>query len=77
MHQCRVLTKIPSRWAFNPSYMHTFAITDHYIILIEQSLCVSLVQMVQVTIKHGPMTDALVWHGNEPVRYLTAIEIFF
>lgn len=68
MKHCRTLARIPSRWPFSPSYMHTFAVTDHYIILIEQSLCVSLVQMVQVTLTHGPMTDALVWHGNEPVR---------
>ena len=53
----------------NPSYMHTFAVTDHYIVLIEQCLCISLVQMVQVTLTHGPMTNALIWHGNEPVRF--------
>jgi hypothetical protein len=67
MHQCKTLTKIPSRWPFNPSYIHTFAVTDHFIILVEQSLCISLAQMIQITLTHGPMTDALVWHGNEPV----------
>ena len=67
MNQCRTLAKIPSRWPFNPSYMHTFAVTDNYIILVEQSLCISLAQLAQLTITHGPMTDALVWHANEPV----------
>lgn len=67
MKDCRVLAKIPSRWTFNPSYMHTFAVTEHYVVLVEQCLCVSLVQMVQMTISQGPMTDALAWYGNEPV----------
>ena len=67
MHQCKILTKIPTRWPFNPSYMHTFAVTDNYIILIEQSLCVSVAQIIQLTVTHGPMTDALVWHDDEPV----------
>jgi carotenoid isomerooxygenase len=67
MNQCKTLAKIPARWPFNPSYMHTFAVTDNFIILIEQSLCISLTQLIQLTITHGPMTDALIWHENEPV----------
>lgn len=67
MHQCKILAKIPSRWPFNPSYMHTFAVTDNYVILVEQSLAISIAQVIQLTITHGPMTNALVWHGNEPV----------
>ncbi|CAF0942936.1 unnamed protein product [Rotaria sordida] len=69
MNQCRILVKIPCRWPINPSYMHAFAVTDNYIILIEQSLCISLVQMAQLTLTQGPMTDALIWHENEPVRF--------
>jgi carotenoid cleavage dioxygenase-like enzyme len=67
MNQCKTLAKIPSRWPFNPAYMHAFAVTDNYILLIEQSLCISLAKLIQLTITHGPMTDALIWHGNEPV----------
>ncbi|UJR25603.1 hypothetical protein I4U23_006947 [Adineta vaga] len=69
MYKCRVLTKIPSRWPFNPSYMHTFAVTDNYIIIIEQSLCISVAKVLQLTITQGPMTDTLVWHEKEPVRF--------
>ncbi len=67
MNQCKTLAKIPCHWPFNPSYMHTFAVTENHIILIEQSLCISLAQLIQLTITHGPMTDALIWHENEPV----------
>lgn len=67
MNQCRTLAKIPCRWPFNPSYMHAFAITPNYVILIEQSLCISLAKVAQLTITHGAMTDALVWNENEPV----------
>ncbi|CAF3334375.1 unnamed protein product [Rotaria socialis] len=69
MMQCRTLAKIPCRWPINPSYMHTFAVTDNYIILIEQSLCISLTQMAHLTITRGPLVDALVWYENEPVRF--------
>ena len=69
MNQCKILAKIPSRWPFNPSYMHTFAVTNNYIILVEQSLSVSIAQVIHQTIAQGPMTDALVWHENEPVRF--------
>jgi len=69
MHQCRVLAKIPSRWPFNPTYMHAFAVTENYVILVEQSLCISIAQVFQLKITHGPMTDALIWYGNEPVRF--------
>ena len=67
MCQCKTLAKIRCRWTLNPSYMHTFAITDNFVILIEQSLCISLTQMIQITMMRGPMTDALVWYNNEPV----------
>lgn len=67
MKQCKTLAKIPCRWPFNPTYMHTFAVTDNYVILVEQSLCVSLAQLIQLTITQGPMTDVFVWHENEPV----------
>ncbi len=67
MKQCKILAKIPSHWPFNPTYMHTFAVTDNYIILIEQSLRISVAQIIQLSITHGPMTDALIWHDNEPV----------
>ncbi|CAF0916761.1 unnamed protein product [Adineta ricciae] len=69
MQKCRVLTKIPCRWSFNPSYMHTFAVTENYFVLIEQSLCISLARVLQLTITHGPLTDAFAWYGNEPVRF--------
>lgn len=67
MHQCRTLAKIPCRWPINPSYMHAFAVTDNYIIIIEQPLCISLVKMAHLTITHGALTDALVWYDKEPV----------
>lgn len=69
MEECQVLAKIPSRWPFHPTYMHAFAVTENYVILVEQSLCVSVAQVFQLKITHGPMTDALIWYGNEPVRF--------
>ena len=31
-----ILASIASRWLLEPGYMHSFAITSHYYILIEQ-----------------------------------------
>ena len=31
-----ILASVPSRWLLEPGYMHSFAITSHYFVLIEQ-----------------------------------------
>ena len=31
-----VVSSVPSRWMLEPCYMHSFALTEHYYILIEQ-----------------------------------------
>lgn len=33
-----IVAEIPARWQMNPSYMHSFAITENYFIIIEQPL---------------------------------------
>ena len=34
------MAKVRSRWMLEPGYMHSFAVTDNYFILIEQPLTV-------------------------------------
>lgn len=36
----RLVAKVRSRWMLEPGYMHSFAVTDNYFILIEQPLTV-------------------------------------
>ena len=35
-----IVAKVRSRWLFEPGYMHSFAVTENYFILIEQPLTI-------------------------------------
>ena len=41
-----ILCKVPSRWAMDPGYMHSFGMTDNYFILIEQPLTINVPGLV-------------------------------
>ncbi|CAL4102851.1 unnamed protein product, partial [Meganyctiphanes norvegica] len=61
----KVMASVPARWRMSPSYMHTFAMTDNYIILIEQPLAASVTGMVSDIANNAPFIDGLRWH-EEP-----------
>ncbi|XP_054011815.1 carotenoid isomerooxygenase [Hylaeus anthracinus] len=63
--QATIVASVPSRWLLNPSYMHTFGITENYFIIIEQPLAISLTTIVVCKVKQEPMRAALKWHENE------------
>nr|XP_003702796.1 PREDICTED: carotenoid isomerooxygenase isoform X1 [Megachile rotundata] len=63
--QAVVVASVPSRWLLNPSYMHTFGITENYFIIVEQPLAVSLTTVLSCKVKQQPMHAALKWHENE------------
>ncbi|XP_043281100.1 carotenoid isomerooxygenase isoform X2 [Venturia canescens] len=63
--QATIVATVPSRWIFNPSYMHTFGITENYFIIVEQPLAVALVKMLACQLKNEPMCSCLKWHENE------------
>lgn len=66
--QATIVASVPSRWILNPSYMHTFGITENYFIIVEQPLAVSLIAVVSCKVMQQPMRAALKWHENENVR---------
>ncbi|XP_033226279.1 carotenoid isomerooxygenase-like isoform X2 [Belonocnema kinseyi] len=59
---------LPSRWVLNPSYMHTFGITENYFIIVEQPLSVALVTMAKCRIRNEPMCTSLKWHDDESTQ---------
>ncbi|XP_043785950.1 carotenoid isomerooxygenase isoform X2 [Apis laboriosa] len=63
--QATIIASVPSRWLLNPSYMHTFGITENYFIIVEQPLSVSLTTIVSCKMKQQPMCAALKWYENE------------
>ena len=68
--QATIVASVPSRWMLNPSYMHTFGITENYFIIIEQPLAVSLTTIISCKVKQEPMRAALKWHENENVCWI-------
>ncbi|XP_011862106.1 PREDICTED: carotenoid isomerooxygenase-like isoform X2 [Vollenhovia emeryi] len=63
--QATIVASVPSRWMFNPSYMHTFGITDNFFIILEQPLSISVVKMTTGRFKQEPTMNSLKWHDNE------------
>lgn len=63
--QATIVASVPSRWLLNPSYMHTFGITENFFVIVEQPLAVSLLGILSAHVKGGPMCTALKWHENE------------
>ncbi|KAG7210341.1 hypothetical protein KM043_011879 [Ampulex compressa] len=63
--QATIVATVPSRWLLNPSYMHSFGITENYFIIVEQPLAISLVGMMSCQVKRAPIHDALKWHEDE------------
>ncbi|XP_025269761.1 carotenoid isomerooxygenase isoform X1 [Camponotus floridanus] len=63
--QATIVASAPSRWLLNPSYMHTFGITDNYFIIVEQPLAMSFIGMMTTHLKREPMINCFKWHENE------------
>ncbi|KAI4490947.1 hypothetical protein M0802_010621 [Mischocyttarus mexicanus] len=62
--QAIIVATCPSRWLINPSYMHTFGITENYFIIIEQPLSVSLLSMMACQIKQEAMIGCMKWYED-------------
>ena len=54
---------------FNPSYMHSFSVTENFYVLIEQPLSVSVTKAASAMIKGRPLSSALSWDGNTDVKF--------
>lgn len=60
-----VLSEIPARWQFNPSYMHSFATTANYFVIIEQPLIISLVDSLKAKYLKRPLASIFKWFNDE------------
>jgi len=60
---------IPCTNTFSPSYMHSFAITDHWIVVVEQPLVVSVTAMTAALVTGKPVSSALRWKAADPVVF--------
>lgn len=60
-----VVAHIPARWRMNPSYMHSFATTDNYFIIIEQPLSISMIESLKAKYLKRPLASIFKWFQNE------------
>ncbi|XP_045768128.1 carotenoid isomerooxygenase-like [Maniola jurtina] len=58
--KAEIVGSVKPRWKLNPAYMHSFGITENYFIIIEQPLCISLVNMMRRVIFPDAFSTALV-----------------
>lgn len=71
--EARVVATIPVRWKLHPGYMHTFGITEHYFIIVEQPLTVSVPSVLKNQLLNEPMISSLKWFP-EKLTYIYLIE---
>lgn len=60
-----IISEIPARWQMNPSYMHSFATTDNYFIIIEQPLSISMIESLKAKFLRRPLASIFKWFQNE------------
>jgi carotenoid cleavage dioxygenase-like enzyme len=64
-----ILATIPSSYSTSFSYTHSFAMTERYIIFLEQPLLVNGFKLATCTPKGKPLQECLEWCGDEPTRF--------
>lgn len=65
--QVRIVASIKCRWPLHPGYMHSFGMTEHYFVIVEQPLSVSLSTAMVNRFNREPLSNALKWFENYPV----------
>ncbi|XP_025830261.1 carotenoid isomerooxygenase isoform X2 [Agrilus planipennis] len=61
----RIVASVPAPWPLNPSYMHTFGISDNYFVMIQQPFSVSITGLVTALVVNRPTSSALRWYEKE------------
>ncbi|CAG0914101.1 unnamed protein product [Notodromas monacha] len=63
--RAKIVATHQARWRLSPSYMHSFCITKHYFIIIEQPLVVSMAKAAKVHVTQRALVETMQWY-NEP-----------
>lgn len=59
---------VDARWKLNPCHMHTFGLTQNYVVLLEQPLTIDVKAMVANTIRDKPFIGGMEWMENKLVK---------
>ncbi|KAB7504835.1 Carotenoid isomerooxygenase [Armadillidium nasatum] len=61
--------QVKARWKFNPCYMHSFALTQNYFVIIEQPLVVSTKKVIKGIVCQESLIHALEWWNEKDASY--------
>ncbi|XP_064599432.1 beta,beta-carotene 15,15'-dioxygenase-like [Liolophura sinensis] len=63
--KAEVVGSVPFRWSKNPTYLHSFGMSENYYVLVEQALTVSVLGLMTSRISRETYSDCLKWHATE------------
>ncbi|CAF0901215.1 unnamed protein product [Brachionus calyciflorus] len=66
--QAQVIASIPSSNKNGFSYFHSFAVTENYIVFLEQCLQIDFKSLIESLIKNKPRSSALISYKDMPTR---------
>lgn len=64
-----VVATLPCRWKLHPGYMHTFGLTEHYFVIVEQPLSVSLTEYIKAQLSNQHLAACLKWYEDKPTLF--------
>lgn len=64
-----IVATLPCRWKLHPGYMHTFGLTEHYFVIVEQPLSVSLTEYIKSHLSNQNLSACLKWYEDKPTLF--------
>ncbi|XP_042872325.1 carotenoid isomerooxygenase-like [Penaeus japonicus] len=69
VEQAKIEASILARWRFHPAYIHSFAITEHYFVLLDMPLNFGIGALLAGRYLGRSFQEAMVWYPNEKVQF--------
>ncbi|KAF2349598.1 Carotenoid oxygenase [Trinorchestia longiramus] len=66
----RVLTTISSSWKASMSYVHSFSVSDNYLVFVEQPYLISILKLATSQAKGRSLAQCIDWHPQERIRFI-------
>ncbi|KAL7647120.1 UNVERIFIED_CONTAM: hypothetical protein RMT77_002378 [Armadillidium vulgare] len=66
----RCIATLPSSWKASYSYIHSFGLTENYLVFLEQPLLVNVLRLATSQVKGRSLNDCLEWHPQELVKFI-------
>jgi carotenoid cleavage dioxygenase-like enzyme len=67
LKRMEVIGTLKPRWRSAPSYYHSFAITEHYIVFIEQTLVLDIPRLLVCGLTRHSYLECMRFHKHEKV----------